>query len=134
MVEIQDDEETEMQNLICKITDFGFATMIESRKKTLSVGSPIYMAPEVLNRMYDSKADVWSLGVIAYILVTSKQPFEGEDDAQLFSNIRYFAPDYSGLRHYLKEGKYVTDFLQKCLNKNQNSRANANDLLHHKWF
>ena len=72
MVEIQDDEETEMQNFICKITDFGFATMIESRKKTLSVGSPIYMAPEVLNRMYDSKADVWSLGVIAYILVTSK--------------------------------------------------------------
>ena len=72
MVEIQDDEETEMQKFICKITDFGFATMIESRKKTLSVGSPIYMAPEVLNRMYDSKADVWSLGVIAYILVTSK--------------------------------------------------------------
>ena len=81
MVEIQDDEETEMQNFICKITDFGFATMIESRKKTLSVGSPIYMAPEVLNKMYDSKADVWSLGVIAYILVTSKQPFEGEDEA-----------------------------------------------------
>ena len=36
--------------LICKITDFGFATMIEKRKKTLSVGSPVYMAPEVLNK------------------------------------------------------------------------------------
>ena len=52
----------------------------------------------------------------------------------MFTQIRVFAPDYEGLSHYLKGGKYVTDFLQKCLNKNPNSRANANDLLHHKWF
>ena len=92
------------------------------------------MAPEVLNRMYDSKADVWSLGVIAYILLTSKQPFEGKDEPDMFNNIRYFEPDYTGLSHYLENGEYVTDFLQKCLNKNANTRANANNLLKHEWF
>ena len=92
------------------------------------------MAPEVLNKMYDTKADIWSLGVIAYILLTSKQPFEGKTEEEMFTKIRVFAPDYEGLSHYLKGGKYVTDFLQKCLNKNPNQRANANDLLHHKWF
>ena len=111
MVDIQDDEESELQKIICKITDFGFATMIEKSKKTLSVGTPLFMAPEVLNRMYDSKADVWSLGVITYILLTSKQPFEGKDEPDMFNNIRYFEPDYTGLSHYLENGEYVTDFL-----------------------
>ena len=35
-------------------------------KKTLSVGSPLYMAPEVLSHMYDYKADIWAIGVMAY--------------------------------------------------------------------
>ena len=120
MVDIQDDEEGDMQNIVCKITDFGFATMIETRKKTLSVGSPIYMAPEVLNRMYDSKADVWSLGVIAYILLASNQPFLGKDDKELQASIRYHEPDYECFKHYLKGGKYVVDFLHRCLHKNAN--------------
>ena len=50
MVDIEDDKESGKQKIVCKITDFGFATMIEKRKKTLSVGSPVYMAPEVLNK------------------------------------------------------------------------------------
>ena len=59
--------------------------MIEKRKKSLSIGSPLYMAPEVLNRMYDSKADIWSLGVMTYIILTGKAPFEGKNNDEMFT-------------------------------------------------
>ena len=53
----------------------------------------------------------------------------------MFTKIRYFEPDYEVLEETcLKDGKYVIDFLKKCLNKNPNARANAHDLLKHKWF
>ena len=61
--------------LVCKLTDFGFATVMDNKKKTLSVGSPIYMAPDVINRQYDSKCDIWALGVLTYMLLTGKPPF-----------------------------------------------------------
>ena len=92
------------------------------------------MAPDVLNSRYDTKADIWSLGVIVYILLTSKKPFDGKNDEELYTNIRYHEPDYEGLSHYMEDGELATDFLRKCLNKNANARSNAHDLLRHKWF
>ena len=138
MVDIEkeiDKEDYISQKLVCKLTDFGFATVIDNNKKTLSVGSPIYMAPDVINRKYDSKCDIWALGVLAYILLTDKPPFEAEDEKEMFTKIRYFEPDYEVLEETcLKDGKYVIDFLKKCLNKNPNARSHAHDLLRHKWF
>ena len=120
--------------MVCKITDFGFSTIIDKRKKSLSIGSPMYMAPEVISRMYDSKADIWALGVIAYILLTGKSPFEGKDNDAMFVQIRYGIIDKECLSHYTKEGKYVKDFIIKTLNRNPNARHCAAELLQHKWF
>ena len=63
--------------MICKVTDFGFAKALEQdQKETLSLGTPLYMAPELAQRQpYDSKVDIWALGVIVYELCTLKQPF-----------------------------------------------------------
>ena len=54
-----------------KLTDFGFATRYDpSKKQTLSLGSPLYMAPELCKEVeYDMKVDVWAVGVITYILL-----------------------------------------------------------------
>ena len=60
------------------------------KKKSLSIGTPLYMAPDVLNRMYDNRADIWSLGVIAYILLTGEPPFDGATDDEIFTAIRYY--------------------------------------------
>ena len=140
LVDLEGDVEKEdyiEHQLVCKLTDFGFATVIDNKKKTLSVGSPIYMAPDVLNRQYDSKCDLWALGVLTYMLLTGKPPFEGKDNDEkdLFVKIRYYEPEYECLEETcLKEGKYAIDFLKKCMNKNPNARSNAHDLLKHKWF
>ena len=96
MVEIKPcQKEDSCSNITCKITDFGFACMMEKnhKKKTLSIGSPLYMAPDVLSHMYDYKADIWSIGVITYMLLTGEPPFEGKDNDETFTKIRYFPYD-----------------------------------------
>ena len=60
------------EDLNVKLTDFGFATFFDPKHKmNLSLGSPLYMAPElVMEAEYDQKVDVWSLGCIVYILLS----------------------------------------------------------------
>lgn len=61
-----------------KITDFGFATKIE-KNINLCCGSPIYMAPEIFEgKEYNEKVDIWALGVITYILLSGKAPYQGQ--------------------------------------------------------
>lgn len=69
------------EDMSIKLTDFGFAEIRkENEKMSLRLGSPIYMAPEVtLGDEYDEKVDVWSAGVVTYILLSGKPPFVGED-------------------------------------------------------
>jgi serine/threonine protein kinase len=72
-----------------KITDFGFACFYdkgEGRKEVL--GSPLYMAPEIVNEeAYDQKVDIWSTGVIAYILLSGRPPFRGKTKQEIFQSI-----------------------------------------------
>ena len=60
-----------------KLTDFGFATFFDPKKRMdLQLGTANYMAPELVNtNQYDERVDVWALGVIAYILISNKMPF-----------------------------------------------------------
>ena len=65
--------------IIVKLTDFGFATKFDpkgSNKHTLSLGSALFMAPELCQGFeYDSKVDVWSIGVLTYVLLAGEPPF-----------------------------------------------------------
>ncbi|XP_050147030.1 serine/threonine-protein kinase ATG1a-like isoform X1 [Malus sylvestris] len=71
-----------------KIGDFGFARSLIGGLADTLCGSPLYMAPEIIqNQKYDAKADLWSVGAILFQLVTGKPPFDGNNQLQLFQNI-----------------------------------------------
>lgn len=74
-------ESSDLTNLVVKITDFGFAKCYDPFKfdgLDDILGSPIYMAPEIVKKLkYDGKVDIWSLGIIAYIMLSGRPPFNG---------------------------------------------------------
>jgi calcium-dependent protein kinase len=84
------------KTLEMKIIDFGLsyewrdnmrAELIAEKKNKL-IGTSYYIAPEVLQLDYDERCDIWSAGVILYILVTAAPPFDGENDKQIMENVK----------------------------------------------
>eukprot|EP00388_Colpodella_angusta_P021354 GDKJ01054083.1.p1 GENE.GDKJ01054083.1~~GDKJ01054083.1.p1 ORF type:complete len:483 (-),score=102.71 GDKJ01054083.1:877-2325(-) len=81
--------ESEDPDAYIKIIDFGTAQNFASGKKMSQViGTPYYLAPEILLMKYDEKVDVWSCGVILYILLVGYPPFKGETDSQIIEKVK----------------------------------------------
>ena len=71
-----------------KIIDFGLSSKYAKDEKMHSVlGTPYYVAPEVLKGNYNEKYDVWSIGAITYLLLCGQYPFNGNSDKEIFDNI-----------------------------------------------
>jgi len=67
-----------------KVIDFGTSEkMISNIKLSQAFGTSYYIAPEVLNSTYDEKCDVWSIGIIMYIMLSGNPPFTGETDKEI---------------------------------------------------
>ena len=79
-----------------KLVDFGFAMVQKARKQSLqAVGTPLYMAPEVIQGNYGHACDIWSLGVVLYELLTGKVPFDGPTIDDIYDKIeigRFYIP------------------------------------------
>lgn len=92
------------------------------------------MAPEIiLEQPYDQKVDVWSVGIIAYILLCGRPPFRGRSKQEIFNSItkKELEFDHQIWGTVSSEAK---DFIKKALSKDKTSRANAKDLLDHNWI
>eukprot|EP00640_Fibrocapsa_japonica_P001450 CAMPEP_0113934478 /NCGR_PEP_ID=MMETSP1339-20121228/1803_1 /TAXON_ID=94617 /ORGANISM="Fibrocapsa japonica" /LENGTH=389 /DNA_ID=CAMNT_0000936297 /DNA_START=53 /DNA_END=1222 /DNA_ORIENTATION=+ /assembly_acc=CAM_ASM_000762 len=118
-----------------KICDFGFARHIsEVKAMEEACGTPNYVAPEILRGLqYSGKCDVWSCGVITYILLGGYPPFYDEDQDQLFKKIRrgtyeFHQPYWD---HISSEAK---DLINKMLVVNHKQRQSAQELLQHPWI
>ena len=127
-------DEDDNDLLYIKICDFGSSKWFQEgiNEKSL-IGSPYYIAPEVLDRNYNEKCDLWSCGVIMYILLSGKVPFNGKSNNEIFENIKkgYFDIE-NGI--WKKISKNAKDLICKLLDKDVNKRINANDALMHKWL
>ena len=127
----------ENNKIIVKLTDFGFATRYDpiSDKKLAPLGSPHYMAPEVIrDDAYDHKVDVWAVGILAFILLRGKRPFngiKGYSSKAVYKDILETNPNYD----YLLRGnsKKARIFIKQCLQKKARLRPTTAELLLNDW-
>ena len=126
-------------DIICKLTDFGFAQVMDPNQRSNKfIGSALYLAPEMVSQQpYDSKVDIWALGVITFIMLTSELPFSGGKQGSrrlLNDEILTKTVDLSLFDKFHDKGRPVRNFILKCLTKNPCSRASADELLNDPWI
>ena len=121
--------------LIIKVIDFGTAKIFnknENEKKM--IGSAYYIAPEVINKNYKEKCDLWSSGVIMYILLTGQPPFNGKDDNEIFKNIQNQELKINNNNLLVDRCQEVKDFMSKLLIRDPQKRLSAEDALNDPFF
>jgi len=118
-----------------KIIDFGAAKIFEHNKnENKQIGSCYYMAPEVLRKSYTEKCDIWSVGVILYMLLSGIPPFDGDTEKKIFSKIleghvNLKCEPFNSRISY--EAKHL---IKQLLERDPNKRISAKEALDHEWF
>lgn len=119
-------ESKDPESLSLKITDFGFACFFqpgEGKKEIL--GSPLYMAPEIIHGdSYDARVDIWSTGVITYILLCGRPPYKGKTREEIFNCIKHQPLAFEGAT-WAKISDEAKDFIRHALAKEPADRATA---------
>lgn len=116
-----------------KLTDFGSSDVAPEVMRGV-VGTPFYMAPEILGgREYGEKVDVWSSGVVLYIMLAGFPPFYGETVVEIFEavlrgNLRF------PFRVFQSVSPAAKDILRKMLCKDVSRRLSAEQVLRHPWI
>ncbi|XP_045149665.1 myosin light chain kinase 3 isoform X2 [Echinops telfairi] len=131
------------ENILCvnqtghqiKIIDFGLARRYKPREKLkVNFGTPEFLAPEVVNYEFVSfPTDMWSMGVITYMLLSGLSPFLGETDAETMNFIvncswDFDSDSFEGLSEEAK------DFVSRLLVKEKSCRMSATQCLKHEWL
>jgi len=97
------------------------------------VGSPYYIAPEVLIEQYNEKCDIWSCGVIFYILLSGSPPFDGENDKEIIKQVKKGKFDFPKDEWILISSE-AKDLIKLMLTYNPKERPSAQQCLNHKFF
>ena len=117
-----------------KLIDFGLAIEYsEFNQLTEKVGTPYYVSPEVLKGNYNKQWDMWSVGVITYILLTGCPPFQGENLAEVYNEILYeklklYRSDWENL------SSYALEFVKHMLKKSPEIRMTPDQALAHQFI
>uniref|UniRef100_A0A8C5MCU1 Serine/threonine-protein kinase 17A n=2 Tax=Leptobrachium leishanense TaxID=445787 RepID=A0A8C5MCU1_9ANUR len=118
-----------------KIVDFGLSRIVNNNEELREImGTPEYVAPEILSYEPISTAtDMWSIGVLAYVMLTGTSPFLGDDKQQTFLNISqlnisYMDEELDGI------SEPAIDFLKLLLVREPEGRNTAEDCLQHSWL
>jgi len=118
---------------IIKIADFGLSKDFGQEQLQTSCGTPDYVAPEVLlGEPYDMAVDIWSIGVISYVLLCGFPPFYGESQKELFENIMNGTYDFPD-PEWTDVSEGAKDFIKKILIVDPEKRATAEECLHDEW-
>ncbi|XP_011377876.1 serine/threonine-protein kinase 33 isoform X1 [Pteropus vampyrus] len=130
------DDNNEM-NLNIKVTDFGLAVKKHGRSEAMlqtTCGTPIYMAPEVINAHdYSQQCDIWSIGVIMYILFCGEPPFLASSEEKLFELIRKGELHFDGAV-WDSISDSAKSVLKQLMKVDPAHRITAKELLDNQWI
>ena len=125
----------ENENAEIKIIDFGLSKKFSKHEQDMTtiVGTPFYVAPEVLSGKYDKEWDVWSWGVILFVLLCGYPPFDGESNKDIFraiikSKLEFDEEEWTGISEEAK------DLISQMLEKDATKRIKISSALTHDWF
>jgi len=123
-----------IEKSILKIIDFGLSCVYKpDQVLTTKAGTPYYVAPQVLAGKYDQLADMWSTGVIMYVLLCGYPPFFGETDAEVLSKVRLgnFSFNAADWKNVSEDAK---NLIRMLLKMNPRDRYTAEQALNHEWI
>ncbi|XP_024129681.1 myosin light chain kinase 2, skeletal/cardiac muscle isoform X2 [Oryzias melastigma] len=131
------------ENILCvsratskiKIIDFGLARIYKPREKLrVNFGTPEFLAPEVINFDFVSfNTDMWSLGVITYMLLSGLCPFLGDNDTETLNNILAAQWNFEE-EEFVDTSEEAKDFIRRLLIVNKSWRMGACEALRHPWL
>ena len=117
-----------------KISDFGFCTELSAdrKKRATMVGTPYWMAPEIIKqKRYDASVDVWSLGIMMIEMIEGEPPYLSEEPLKALYLIA--TNGSPSLRHPERISTSLTNFVHSCLKVDVSARAKTADLIRHSF-
>ena len=119
-----------------RILDFGLSKILGPYEKCDEpYGTLTYCAPEIIvDEPYSKAVDLWSLGIMTYLMVSGKLPFNSEDENEIARQVVYDEPDYIRNPVWKSITPECKDFIKRLLEKDQNKRMTIKEALEHKWI
>ena len=119
-----------------RILDFGLSKILGPKEKCDEpYGTLTYCAPEIIvDEPYSKPVDLWSLGVITYLMVSGKLPFNSDDENEIARQVVYDDPNYTRNPIWKSISQECLDFIKRLLEKDQNKRMTIREVLEHKWI
>lgn len=126
--------ENDYEDSPIKLIDFGTSRVFTSDKKmSQRAGTAYYIAPEVLRKNYDEKCDLWSCGVILYILLCGYPPFNGSSEKAIMENVLIGKYSMKG-KEWENVSQEAKDLIAKLLEYDPTKRPSAKEVLNNVWI
>ncbi len=123
------------ENFMVKLLDFGLSKILGATESASEgCGTLLYIAPEVINsKAYNHLIDIWSMGVMLYLMLSGDFPFESDNDFKLKKQILMIDIEFNGSL-WRQRSESSIELIKRCLEKNPKKRCSIDQLLESKWL
>jgi len=117
-----------------KVIDFGLATIFDKNPQAKTkAGTPYYVSPQVLKGCYTHKCDMWSCGVMMYIIICGYPPFFGDTDSEILNKVKAGVYDFPA-EDWAQISADAKNLIKSCLEMDETKRISAEEALKHSWI